>query len=69
MYQVKFFNINHNNIVTCKNYGIRLWAVGYEKKKILSIDVNFTDLKTQISCMYIVLYNNNAYFVQKVVIY
>ena len=51
VHQVKFFNTNHNNIVTCQNYGIRIWTVDYENKKFISTDVNFGNLKRQILCM------------------
>ena len=61
VHQVKFFNGNNNNIVTCQNYGIRIWNVDYINKKFISTDVNFGNLKRQILCICIDPYDKFAY--------
>lgn len=33
--QVKFFNNSDDQIVTCQNYGIRVWKIDYLNKKVL----------------------------------
>jgi len=32
--QVKFFNNSDDQIVTCQNYGIRVWKIDYLNKKV-----------------------------------
>ena len=39
--QVKFYNQSDNMLVTCQNYGIRIWQVDYQLKKLRPTDVNF----------------------------
>ena len=53
VHQVKFFNNSDNKIVTCQNYGIKIWTVDYIEKKVSSVDVNFGNLKRKILCMII----------------
>ena len=43
--QVKFFNLSDNKFITCQDYGIRIWNVDYELKKLNHIEVNFGNLK------------------------
>ena len=43
--QVKFFNLCDNKFVTCQDYGVRIWSVDYELKKLNHIEVNFGNLK------------------------
>ena len=43
--QVKFFNLSDNKFITCQDYGIRIWNVDYELKKLSHIEVNFGNLK------------------------
>lgn len=33
--QVKFFNNSDDQIVTCQNYGIRVWKIDYQNKKVI----------------------------------
>ncbi len=33
--QVKFFNNSDDQLITCQNYGIKLWKVDYVQKKVL----------------------------------
>ena len=61
VHQVKFLNRSDNKFVTCQNYGIRIWNIDYEAKKVSSIDVNFGNLKRQILCMCIDPYDKFAY--------
>jgi WD40 repeat protein len=61
VHQVKFLNRSDNTFVTCQNYGIRIWNIDYEAKKVNSIDVNFGNLKRQILCMCIDPYDKFAY--------
>jgi WD40 repeat protein len=44
VHQVKFFNNSDNKIVTCQNFGIKIWTVNYIEKKVSSVDVNFGNL-------------------------
>ena len=37
--QVKFFNLSDNKFITCQDYGIRIWNVDYELKKLSHIEV------------------------------
>lgn len=69
VHQVKFFNKSNNHLVTCQNYGIRLWTVDYENKKFISTDVNFGNLKRQILCMCIDPFDRYAYCGTKVEIF
>jgi hypothetical protein len=32
--QVKFYNTMDDRIVTCQNYGIKLWSIDYQNKKV-----------------------------------
>ena len=61
VYQVKYFIRTNSHIVTCQNYGIRIWTVQYETKKLTFIDVNFGNLKRQILCLCIDPYDKCAY--------
>ena len=60
--QVKFFNQSDNMLVTCQNYGIRIWSVDYQLKKLKPIDVNFGNLKRQILCFCIDPLDKFGYF-------
>jgi len=60
--QVKFFNNSDDQLVTCQNYGIRIWKVDYQLKKLTPLDVNFGNLKRQILCMCIDKSDRFAYF-------
>ena len=42
---IKFFNLSDNKFITCQDYGIRIWNVDYELKKLSHIEVNFGNLK------------------------
>jgi len=35
VYQVKFFNTVDDQLVTCQNYGIKIWKVDYVRKKVI----------------------------------
>ena len=61
VHQVKYFNTTNAHIITCQNYGIRIWTVEYVTKKLTFIDVNFGNLKRQILCLCIDPYDKNAY--------
>ena len=61
VYQVKYFIRTNAHIVTCQNYGIRIWTVQYETKKLTFIDVNFGNIKRQILCLCIDPYDKCAY--------
>ena len=61
VHQVKFFNKTDEKIITCQNYGIRIWKVDYKAKKFTYIDVNFGNLKRQILCICIDPFDKNAY--------
>ena len=60
--QVRFYNTSDNKLVTCQNYGIRIWTVDYALKKLNAVDVNFGNLKRQILCICIAPLDNFAYF-------
>lgn len=60
--QVKFFNTSDDQLVTCQNYGLKIWKVDYVKKKLLPIDVNFGNLKRQITCIAIDPLDKLGYF-------
>ena len=60
--QVKFFNSKDNMLITCQNYGIRIWSVDYQLKKLNPIDVNFGNIKRQILCICIHPLDKFAYF-------
>lgn len=60
--QVKFFNKSDNKLVSCQNYGIRVWNVDYENRKLIPIDINFGNLKRQIMCICIDPLDKFAYF-------
>ncbi|MCQ2818601.1 MAG: WD40 repeat domain-containing protein, partial [archaeon] len=62
VYQVKFYNQSDNMLVTCQNYGIRIWTVDYQLKTMTPIDVNFGNLKRQIQCMFIDPLDKFGYF-------
>ena len=62
VHQVRFFNKEPNRFITCQNYGIRIWTVDFEIKKVTFIDVNFGNLKRQILCLCIDPYDKFAYF-------
>lgn len=49
--QVKFLNGSDDQLVSCQNYGIRIWQVDYIQKKLRPTDVNFGNLKRQITCI------------------
>jgi WD40 repeat protein len=51
--QVKFFNKSNDMLITCQNFGIKIWKVDYIAKKLISTDVNFATLKRQVLCMVI----------------
>jgi hypothetical protein len=34
VHQVKFFNTVDDKIVTCQNYGIRIWTIDFVQKKV-----------------------------------
>ena len=34
VHQVKFFNTVDDKIVTCQNYGIRIWTIDFIQKKV-----------------------------------
>ena len=61
VHQVKFFSKTNEKIITCQDYGIRIWKVDYKAKKFTYIDVNFGNLKRQILCICIDPYDKNAY--------
>ena len=61
VHQVKYFNTTNAHIITCQNYGIRIWTVEYITKKFSFIDVNFGNLKRQILCLCIDPYDKCAY--------
>ena len=61
VHQVKYFNRTNDHIVTCQNYGIRIWTVDYNIKKLTFIDVNFGNLKRQILCLCVDPYDKFAY--------
>ena len=60
--QVKFFNSKDNMLITCQNYGIRIWSVDYQLKKLNPVDVNFGNIKRQILCICIHPLDKFAYF-------
>ena len=60
--QVKFYNLSDNMLVTCQNYGIRIWQVDYQLKKLKPTDVNFGNLKRQILCICIDPLDKYGYF-------
>ena len=62
VYQVKFFNQKDDRLVTCQKFGIRIWTVDYQLKKLIPVDVNFGNLKRQIQCMCIDPLDKMAYF-------
>ena len=60
--QVKFFNQHDSMFVTCQDYGIRIWTVDYEIKKMTHIDVNFGNLKRVLLCFVVDQLDKFAYF-------
>jgi WD40 repeat protein len=48
---VKFFNTKDDQIVTCQNYGIKIWKIDYNAKKLISTDVNFGNLRRIYTCI------------------
>ena len=60
--QVKFFNLSDTKFITCQDYGIRIWNVDYELKKLSHIDVNFGNLKRVLLSMVVDPLDKFAYF-------
>ena len=59
--QVKFYNKSNDMLITCQNFGIKIWKVDYIQKKLTSIDVNLATLKRKIICMAIEPNDRYAY--------
>ena len=62
VYSVKFFNRSDDQIVTCQNYGIKIWKIDYTAKKLKPIDVNFGNLRRIFTCISIDSLDKIAYF-------
>ena len=62
VHQVKFYNTYDDKLITCQNYGIKLWSVDYQLKKLRPIDVNFGNLKRCFTSICIDSTDSYAYF-------
>ena len=51
--KIAFYNNTSNNLITIHNYGIRIWDVDYEKKKILFQDLTMGQIKRIYQCIVI----------------
>ena len=45
VYQVKFFNTADDTLITCQNYGIKIWKVDYIQKKVINYIFVASNLK------------------------
>lgn len=59
---VKFCNTVDDQIITCQNYGIKIWKIDYQAKKLRSTDVNFGNLRRMFTCISIDSTDNFAFF-------
>lgn len=59
---VKFFNTKDDHIVTCQNYGIKIWKIDYIGKKLMPNDVNFGNLRRIFTCINIDPTDELAFF-------
>jgi WD40 repeat protein len=62
VHQVKFLNTVDDQLVTCQNYGIKIWNVDFIQKKLKPSDVNFGNLKRQITSICIEPLDRLGYF-------
>lgn len=51
VHSVKFFNTVDDKVITCQNYGIKIWNIDFSNKKLKSTDVNFGNLKRIFTCI------------------
>lgn len=42
VHQVKFFNTKDDQLITCQNYGIKVWKVDYVQKKVKIDEFRFS---------------------------
>ena len=49
--KITFYNKTNNNLITVHNYGIRIWDVDYEKKKILFQDLTMGQIRRIYQCI------------------
>ena len=59
--KIAFYNNTSNNLITIHNYGIRIWDVDYEKKKILFQDLTMGQIKRIYQCIVIAPDDSCAY--------
>lgn len=59
---VKFCNTKDDQIVTCQNYGVKIWKIDYINKKIIPTDVNFGNLRRIFNCICIDPTDTRAFF-------
>lgn len=62
VHSVKFYNTVDDQIVTCQNYGIKIWKIDYTAKKLKSTDVNFSNLRRIYTCITIDPTDKFAFF-------
>lgn len=49
--KITFYNKTNNNLITVHNYGIRIWDVDYDKKKILFQDLTMGQIRRIYQCI------------------
>lgn len=59
---LKFFNTKDDQIVTCQNYGIKIWKIDYNAKKLIPTDVNFGNLRRIYTCICIDPNDKTSFF-------
>lgn len=59
---VKFYHNRDDLMVTCQNYGIKIWKIDYILKKIISTDVNLGNLGRVFTCICIDPTDKYAFF-------
>jgi hypothetical protein len=49
--KIRFFNNTNEKLITIHNYGIRIWTVNLQDKKILYQDINMGQIKRIYQCI------------------
>ncbi len=62
VHQVKFFNTQDDQIVTCQNNGVKIWNIDYKLKKLSPTSVNFGSLRRNYVCICVDPTDTFAYF-------
>ena len=62
VHSVRFCNTVDDQIITCQNYGIKIWKIDYQNKKLRSTDVNFGNLRRIYTCISIDSTDKFAFF-------